>query len=838
MPEGISSWAVFRIFVYSYQQLKKLLFRKPIGYFLSPENFYGQFLGARAKKISITHETECLGRDNELADALGAVDSGQFTVLHFTAPPGHGKSRFALELSRRLRGKGQGVWWFLGRWLTGRRWKVYFVREHASSVSDHVTELRSSYKLAVFIDNAHEAKETIRELASYARMTVKEGKILLICLSRSTLKNVVSDALSGTPMEEVKSVTIRKLSEATIENIVKAQLPSESEKFRKRIVTFASDSVFLTIHICQLVRRNVDFSESISDELFRRKICDAPIEEAVGPCAIATYKAIRAATVLSAAAPVDCNDEAIRKITCELADISNVDYQCLLDQLTIGALFSKYGKSMVRPIPDLIGALLIDNACISDGVPNEFAAQLLKALLPRYSGQALDSLSDLGWTLGTSEAIDIVGPVIASETKAINSENPSGCRRVMEAFGPLSLRRSNQVVGYIQEAWTKTVQAIESDADNAKEWMRAMGDAVPMLGAATNNDDTAEAAMFLLKEMVIREGVDTRYDNHKPQTILTESIGFSTSRTVTQTSHRMSIVERWFEAGGADAAIALRSLDGILSTTIQWTESEAFSISFKTTSLNLSEMVRGVRERGINLIIQGLGSSEVAVQDAAFFASSQIGSYRGGGASDEAIELVESEKSRVIGAIKELIGSDETLRIYMQAERRLWEWWRMGSDELAQKCESVLRSIKDDATYRIGKYIYSSQLPLSKISHILDADISLDRNHRFFSDKREESERTKEHLVEMFSEIRFDDDPLKWKAFLNGISDDNCKAEWRASQVLSGLGEVYPDTAWTLIDCEDDALWANYKGSMLWGARLADQTRWDDNLLKVLEEPT
>ena len=135
-----------------------------------------------------THEISCIGREKELEDIIGFVDSDQFKIFHVTAPAGHGKSRFSLELARRLQGKGSGPWWYFKRLLKGETWKVYYVRQHTQDILRYLDEVRAPVNLALFIDDAHENPTLIQDIAQFALFNDEPpSRTLLFCFSRSGL---------------------------------------------------------------------------------------------------------------------------------------------------------------------------------------------------------------------------------------------------------------------------------------------------------------------------------------------------------------------------------------------------------------------------------------------------------------------------------------------------------------------------------------------------------------------------------------------------------------------------------------------------------------------------
>lgn len=823
-----------------YQYFLRNRFRKPIGHFVTPEIYYAPYLGEKEQLSLITHAFKCVGREMELNAIIDDVNSGLYNVFVITAPPGYGKSKFALELARLLRGDSHGPSWRLRQWIKGHLWNIYFVQQYTSDILEYVNELRKTPRIAIFIDNAHENPELVRALSTYAGSSHEQGRLLLFCFCRSSISNIVYDALPSVQLGRIRDLCLRKLNKSDISDIVSERLPAVRESQRERIVEFTKDSVFLTTLVCQLIKKGMEFSEAITDRQFRRKICDEPLNEATNLCNVPFYKVSRTLAVLAAASPVNYLDRDVKEVACKLGDISLVEYECLVQQAQLSGLFSTFARNLIKPTPNLVGDLILDTVCINDDNSiSGFTNELLTSLLPKYSRNVLNNLADLGLTIGLTETIDVVTPVLKAEKGQIFNYSIFEIENVLDRISPLAIRRAESIINILKEIWTRAEQIIASHDAQSEEWKRLMGNVVPLLVAATRNPIATESAMEILKSLILADGVRTPYDNHKPERALEEVVSLSPFRPVEHTSRTLEIIEKWFSIGSIDAVIALKSITELLSPYVQWTESDALRITFKTSQLNLTEQVREMRRRAINLVVSGLRSSERDIQKTAFDITDSIGRYRYGPPYDEnsqIAKIITEEKKQIVSVLKSLLEKGVSFSVCRRIEERLWNWWCFSNDEVAKDCEDVLAKIDNSSHYRMYKFLYSSDLPISLSVEELRERGDKSRADYFFSERREEKELSKDTLEDLLVEFGIGDERAVWASLFKDLFAEDDAMSWRSYQLFHSLAILYPNTGWFMVKSDDSVPWSNGKTSMLNALKKQDKTRWGKELRNKFDQ--
>ena len=493
-----------------FKKFQQSFFRKPVGHFVSPETYLSAYLGENGSRNSITHELDCVGREAELKNIVKKVDEGNGSVFVVSAPAGYGKSKFAFEIAKRLRGDGYGFFKKLWRWVRGKTWKTYFLQKYSDHALEFVHELRKKPRIAIFLDDSHEYPELIRALSIYSGTSQEEGTLLVFCFCRSALRNTVIDALGDIQPDIINNIELPKLKNDNIKELIKEIIPDARESVKNKIFDFTKDSVFLTILVCQQIKNGKEFSDSITQPQFRRRLCDAPLEEVIQVCGVSLNKAKYAISVIAAASPVKYDDLAIKEIACKLGDISNVDYDCLINRVIESGLFSTYANKLIRPTPDLVGDLILDSACINDdATPNDFSKQLINSLLSKYSRNTLNNVADIGWTIGEENSVDLVSPVLIDIKNNVNSYSIEDIESIISVIEPLGFRRAKLVTEIVTEIFNKARNIIADDEVDSKAWKRLLSETIPILQSSIYDIDAAECAMNVLKSYAIEELVDT-----------------------------------------------------------------------------------------------------------------------------------------------------------------------------------------------------------------------------------------------------------------------------------------------------------------------------------------
>ena len=130
-------------------------------------------------------------------------------------------------------------------------------------------------------------------------------------------------------------------------------LPEKTQIQKERVVKFTKESAFLTVWVCQLIKKREDIFEAITDIQIHRKLCSVPLEESTKFCHLPYLKVVRVSAILAATAPCNLQDSIIRSFACQLGDISESDFYCIVRHLQGSGLFSKYAGKLLKTSPYL-----------------------------------------------------------------------------------------------------------------------------------------------------------------------------------------------------------------------------------------------------------------------------------------------------------------------------------------------------------------------------------------------------------------------------------------------------------------------------------------------------
>ena len=131
--------------------------------------YYRAFLEDSAGRALIDHRGPHVGDELRQEELINSMAVGK-KVFILSAPAGCGKSRFALELARRI-GRVQ------------RSWDVRFVRPDATALAQELAELKTRH-LVLIVDDAHDCPEVVQQLAPLVAAAEPQSPVHLVCLTR------------------------------------------------------------------------------------------------------------------------------------------------------------------------------------------------------------------------------------------------------------------------------------------------------------------------------------------------------------------------------------------------------------------------------------------------------------------------------------------------------------------------------------------------------------------------------------------------------------------------------------------------------------------------------
>src|SRR5215469_5570117 len=118
---------------------------------------------------------------------------------------------------------------------------------------------------------------------------------------------------------------------------------------------------------------------------------------------------------VSAREGVACpGDAVIRSSAATHAALPIADIEALERRVLEAGLFETDGRGLIRPLPDLVGDLILEETCLDElGKPTPFGQALLRSLLqPRHYQPVISNCSDVARLLSKPERLDFLSELV------------------------------------------------------------------------------------------------------------------------------------------------------------------------------------------------------------------------------------------------------------------------------------------------------------------------------------------------------------------------------------------------------------------------------------------
>lgn len=810
--------------------------RPPPRAFVTPEEYFQPYLSEPSKSL-IRHDVVLVERGQDVDILTKGILDQNWSIVIITAPPGQGKSRFALELAGSIGIDRRNFLQKLS--FQGPRWKTYFVKSGMVDVLNQVEKLPRRNPIALFFDDAASNPQLVGALAEYASANNDGQPLVLILTSRAYLLPAIRSVLPEASLGHIHEHRLKRLSVDGIEKIYDQLATGLSSTNKKRFIQLTKDSPFLTVLLCRAITSGVPLSNHLSDEQLRHKLCDEPIEKATMNCGISFSKVLVTLAAISAATPYERRNGQLREPIKKLAEIDDVEFDCILQGALDSGLFIEYGSGKIRPAPDLVGDLILDRTLISEtsDTPTEIASRLVAEFLPIIPKQILNNLADLGWIRGASQ-VDLIEPILLDYRQQALSRNASELHALLEILQPVSVRRAGSVLDIIEALWERIYQMGPINTKSMREWRLLLGAATPLLSGASYADEGLVRSMQLAKELYKNAAVETGYDNQKPANLLIEMAGFSPYRSLGMTTTAMAELERWFELGSSDAIVALEALAHVLSGTVNWTDSGSASVTFNSQVLHLGKDAIAIRDRAIQIVERGILSDDPQVCEKALDILDHLGRCNGGAGytPDSQMALrVRTEKLQLLHAMERIIAEERPYRILRKLEKQLWHWWCFADELVAKRSADLLCVVPSDPAYRISKGIFDADIPMETTVPTQEEIGTLSRSEYYFRECHDEF--SLEKVMADLSQLGLADSVNQWATFLREIAVGEGPTAWRAITVFEAIARSAPTVAVRLVTDFNDEPWSDNSGALLSAARVANRALWSSELCVALENP-
>ena len=651
--------------------------------FVSGQAYYAGYLRTDASRALIHHTGPYVGTPNHQTELIEGMLAGQGPAI-VCAPPGCGKSRFALELARRIE-------------RAHPRWQVVFVRHDEVVVREELPQLTQLRHVIFLVDDAQECPELVELLAAACAQTSAAAPLHLLCLTRPTGRARVRRALdSAVPPGAIQEVDLGRPSLQLVRTLIDQLLPQSSPHHRDTIARFVRQSYFGAVLVCSLLRRDAKLPQTFQRQDLRDRIRREPLREAAdGVCP--TEAALHALAVYAALSPVPRARADVREWAAELSGLTPETVGALTDRMIETGLFQESGGA-IRPLPDLLGDLILEEACLdAHDRPTPFSARLLEALLAAEPVATVRNCASVGQLFGTGQDLDLVSNLVLERARTIPAGNPWDALKLLRTAQPLAACRPATVVELARIMAARDILRRDPSAAGLLSTDNVEMATCELLMSAGEVDPTAvPVALGLGRELYAVSQEDLRARDH----VLGRLKAYCRLETGRSLAHAQAVVDTlrsWVSEPDAETAALSASLNAQFIT------------------LEVSGQVAAVRDVAIGSLTRAMAHEHTVVQCAAI---QSLGRYvEGHGPSDPArpdrwLPQLTQEAERLSAALIKLAKENSRLPVSAAAELQGWHWWSQPQDALQRAGLAILQAVPDTDAYRLWKLLYEPRLPV------------------------------------------------------------------------------------------------------------------------------
>ena len=658
------------------------------------QTYYEPFLQSRPGDTSISHSGPLVGDELPQVELIEAISSGR-KLIAVSGFPGCGKSRFALELARRI-ARDQ------------RTWEVRFVRHDEPAVRAELRELATVNRLVLIVDDAHDCPQLVQLLTGACSAADPKTPIHLVCLMRPGGRTAVASAFAthfpvGTQME----VDLGRPSSKVVRELIDKLIPEVSPHHRDTLRRLVGDSFFATVLLCTGVAKQKKLPQTLSPKHLRDYILYQPITRAVGDVCV-LEKALRALAVYAASSPVRPGDIVIRESAAALSGLSLSAVEML--------------EQRMLPVPDRTSALILEETCLDEhGKPTAFGQAMVRQLFEHDPNAVIRNCAGIERLLSTLTDVDLVGPVVLERAALMHAQTPSVTLGLLESSRALASRKPEVIFGLFQileerGAVRRNPPAGELDhLDNVEIHAQSL-----LLRASTHRLSGVRLAMEYSRDLFIASRAVPA-----SCAVMRDTLGhycsFSIGSPVTHAEAVLEVLHDWAVHSKSEyAELAASLLKGYLQLEIhgmQWEDGAHIPLA---ATFALTDDIARVRDRAIAILVGCVQREDPGVQhEAAQSLQDWLLGY------DELnAELLErwvpqlEKESRVLAATFSKVGATTPhLPVRAAIEQQGWRLWIDPQDALVQRTGGrLLRSLAAEAPYALWKALHDETLPVMTVA--------------------------------------------------------------------------------------------------------------------------
>lgn len=759
------------------------------------QSHYQPFLEARPGSALIDHRGPYLGDEARHAQLIEAIAAGRRALL-ISAPAGCGKSRFALELARRL-GRAQ------------RSWDVRFVRHDQPALAEELQALPKAGRLILMVDDAHDCPALVRRLAALCSGQGR-AQTHLVCLTRLAERAVLIEALAGhLPLDEPLQMDLGRPDPKLRKALIDALIPQMSPHHRDVIRRFAADSFFATVLLCSSVARQKKLPQTLSTRNLRDYAIRQPIAQAIGD-SCPSEKAFRALAVFAACAPVQAGDEAIRSSAAAHSALPIATVEALERSVLQAGLFETDGRGSMRPLPDLVGDLILEETCLDEeGRPTPFGRSLIRSLLAeqRHGEAVISNCGEVARLLSKPEPVDFLGELLLERAGGLSPQHRAQAAELLNGCAGLAVRQPEVIIRLIEVLTTKGVLQAAPPALQLSHAQDPERCAQRLLLSAGEGDPTLVPRALEYSRLLL---ASVGGGNHRALLDdLTESCRFAVARPPAHAEAVLGVLKEWSGDPDPNAAELSASLvHGFLDLEMRtrvWEQNASVS---PAVGLDPADEVCKLRDQALEVLVRCANhtsptAARAAVHSAAYWAQG----YQKLTAEQRRLwaARLERELDLLAAALCKLAAATAHLPVRAAIEQQGWQWWMDGAEPFIRRAGSrILEALPASESYSLWKALHAAALPIFTLPP--DESVEPQRRREHLAPVIEPSAaRAAELARELFDRLELIcHGPSAWSAlFASAVSaSPKQPLQPRAHLHVKEFVGRHPDEAWSYVSEE------------------------------------
>jgi len=753
--------------------------------FVGWQSYYRVFLDESPGHALVDFRGPYVGDERPQVQISDAIVAGKRAFL-LTAPSGCGKSRFALELARRF-GKTQPSW------------DVRFVRHDQPALHEEMHELTKGKRLVLVVDDADHSPALVEQLAALCSTATlpstaeAPSQIHLVCLAQPAGRATVTQALANHfPVTEVMEIDLGRPDAKRTRELIDKLIPELSPHHRDVIRRFVGDSFFSTVLLCSSVAGQKNLPQTLSTRNLREFAIRQPLANALrGLCAV--DKALKALAVYAACAPVRSGDEAIRSSAASHAGLSASDIELLEQRVVAAGLFQLDGQGLIRPVPDLVGDLIIEETCLNEqGRPTPFGQTLIRSLFEQQRYEpVIRNCGDVARLFSTPARVDFLSELVLERASGLSAQTARETFELLDSCSGLAARQPAAIVRLIEVLTAKSALRPAVPVRELTQTDNPEVRAQVLLATAGEHDPTiVPRALEYARRLLGRaRGDENVYVALREK--LTASCQFAVARALTHATAVLDVLNGWADGTDLESAeLAAAVVRGFLRVPVR---------------LNPSEEIWKLRNRALDILVRCTRHAAPAVQ---YAAAESLASWAHGH-SDLAGDLRERwvpqltrELEILAESFSKLASTTTHLPVRAAIEQQGWNWWLDNLEPFIQLGgKRILEALPADEAYALWKALHAAKLPVFPIA----PDESIEpqqRRDRLRPQIEPSAERVADLANELFDRLDLTfNSPTAWSAVFTSVLSalPQQPLQPRARVYLAELAKRHCAQAWSFV---------------------------------------